>query len=256
MSGEYSVVRSGRATAIVRTDFVASFEDHRLIGCAASPLLSVPGGDDPGAGGRRSLAGGRGGARVIEAGRLGEAVVRPYRRGGLIERFNERRYFLGNRAFEELIATHRLRLRGAPVPEALAAVQRSHPAGYTACMVTRRVPRTMSCAAALAEGSGARAAIVMEAMGRAVRGFHEAGGVHADLNAHNLLVSEEGDGPVIVIDLDRASVSAGPTAARPARSNLRRLRRSLLKLEMRVALDSWDAFERGYETPPDPLPAA
>lgn len=255
MSGEFSAVRSGGSVAIVRNDFRASFEAHRLIGCTARPLRAVPDAGREAGGEAGRVAAGRGPVRVVDAGPLGEAVVRPYRRGGLVEKINDRRYFLGNRAFDELVTTHRLRLRGAPVPEALAAVQVPLHPGYGGCLVTRRVPRSRPSSVVL-RTSGDRTDAVLEAMGRAVRRFHAAGGVHADLNAHNVLVSAARDGPVTIIDLDRASVTPGPVPARRARANLRRLARSLVKLGLTAALERWEAFERGYDAPLDPLPAA
>jgi tRNA A-37 threonylcarbamoyl transferase component Bud32 len=93
-------------------------------------------------------------------------------------------------------------------------------------------------------------------MGRAIRLLHEAGGVHADLNAYNILVPEEGEGPAFLIDLDRASVLNGPVPERRARANLRRLRRSLLKLGLDEAAAHWDELEGGYEVPPQPPTAA
>lgn len=250
MTGDFGIVRSGAAAAIVRHDFRPAFEAHRLIECPRAPTLSVPAED-----GRRELPGGRGAVRIVDAGPLGEAVLRPYRRGGLVGRFNRRRYFAGNRAFDELVCTHRLRRRGAPVPEALAAVQVSLRPGYAGCLATRRVPRSRPSSIALA-APGAPVEALLEAMGRSVRRFHEAGGVHADLNAHNLLVSDDADGPVTIIDLDRGSVCGGPAPPRIVRANRQRLRRSLRKLELFEALERWDAFLRGYETPPEPPPAA
>jgi 3-deoxy-D-manno-octulosonic acid kinase len=248
MGGEFRVIRGGASRAIVRHDFVPSFEAHRLIECPLAPALSLPSGR-----GAERLAGGRGTVRVLDAGPLGEAVVRPYRRGGVVEHVNPRRYFLGNRAFDELVATHRLRRRGAPVPEVLAAVQASLRPGYGACLVTRRVARTRPASVVLASAE-APVETVMEAMGRAVRALHAAGGIHADLNAHNLLVSE--DGPVTIIDLDRARVASGPAPNGRARANLGRLQRSLVKLGLRRAVECWDAFAEGYGAPPDPPAAA
>ncbi len=253
MAGEFTVIRAGRTTAVVRHDFLDSFHRHRLVDCIHAPRLSLPeahqGFEDP-------VRGGRGGIRIVTAGPLGEAVVRPYRRGGWVETFNRRRYFLGNRAFSELVSTHRLRRRGAPVPEALAAVQSIVRPGYEACLVTRRIPKAPPAAVVLAAASEPSRTRVLESMGRAIRVFHEAGGIHADLNAHNILVSEEGDGPAFVIDLDRVAVVAGRAPERRARANLRRLRRSLDKLGLTEALDDWDRLERGYAAPPDPPPAA
>jgi len=256
MAGEYTVIRSGRTTAMVRDDFVDSFHRHRLADFARAPLLSLPGTGESGESPDEGLTGGRGGIRIVTAGSLGEAVVRPYRRGGAVETFNRRRYFLGDRAFSELVSTHRLRRRGAPVPEALAAVQSAMRPGYEACLVTRRIPKVQTAAAVLAGANQAYRARVLESVGRAIRLLHEAGGVHADLNAHNIVVPAEGEGTAFVIDLDRAAVLDGPAPERRALANLRRLRRSLVKLGLRDALEDWNQLELGYRAPLDPPPAA
>lgn len=256
MSSEFSEVHEDRTTALVRNDFLESFRRHHLLRCARAPLLTVPGPEESQTSGRDEMAGGRGTVRTVPAGALGEAVVRPYRRGGFIETFNRRTYFLGNRAFTELVATQRLWKRGAPVPEALAAVQSRAGIGYHGCFVTRRIPRARPAALALADVSRGDRRRILESVGRSVRRFHEAGGVHADLNAWNLLVQEEADDPVFVIDLDRVSVLDGPTRDRRARANLRRLHRSFEKLELAGALDDWESLEEAYAAPPEPPPAA
>lgn len=256
MAGDFTVIRAARVTAVVRHDFLDSFRDHRLLDCARTPLLTLPEGEDGSSISDPALSGGRGGVRIVAAGALGEAVVRPFRRGGLVEAFNRRRYFLGDRALAELVSTHRLRRRGAPVPEALAAVRSGMRPGYEACLVTRRIPKAPTAAAALATASGPARERVLTSAGRAIRRLHEAGGVHADLNAHNILVSERGEGPAIVIDLDRAVVLAGPVPERKRRANLRRLRRSLQKLGLESALADWEVLERAYSDPPQPPPAA
>jgi 3-deoxy-D-manno-octulosonic acid kinase len=253
MAGGYTVIRADRTTAMVRNDFVDSFQRHRLMDCPRAPVLSLPETDgeaeDP-------LAGGRGGIRVVAAGSLGGAVVRPYRRGGLVEKINRRRYFVGDRAFSELVSTHLLRKRGAPVPEALAAVQTTMRLGYQACLVTRLIPNAPPAAALLAAVPGSNVARILDSMGQAIRLLHESGGVHADLNAHNILVSEAGEGPAFVIDLDRVTLTACPAPERRTRAALLRLRRSFVKLGLDQALREWDRLEQGFSAPPEPRPAA
>jgi hypothetical protein len=243
MTSEFTVIRDGRTTAVVRNDFVDSFHRYRLVDCSRPPLLSLPGTQQESEGSRSGVSGGRGSVRIVPAGSLGEAVVRPYRRGGLVEKINRRTYFVGNRAFSELVATHRLRRRGAPVPEVLAAIQSEVRPGYLACLVTRRIAKALPAAVVLDSASAARRVIVLESVGRAIRLLHEAGGVHAE-------------GPAFVVDLDRASVLPGPVPERRARANLRRLRRSLLKLGLDDAVAHWDELEGGYDVPPQPPPAA
>jgi len=253
MAGEYTVIRADRTTAMVRNDFVDSFQRHRLVDCPHAPVLSLPEVDD---GPEGALAGGRGGIRVVAADALGEAVVRPYRRGGLVEKVNRRRYFVGDRAFSELVSTHLLRRRGAPVPEVLAAVQSAMRPGYQACLVTRRIPNAPPAAVLLAAADHSTAARILESMGRAIRLLHESGGVHADLNAHNILVSEDGEGPAFVIDLDRVALTACPAPDRRTRASLLRLQRSFSKLGLDEGLRDWDRLEQGYSDPPEPWPAA
>jgi 3-deoxy-D-manno-octulosonic acid kinase len=250
MAAEYTVIRAGPTTAVVRNDFVDAFQRHRLADCARAPLLSLPPADTAG------VTGGRGGVRIVPAGALGEAVVRPYRRGGLVEKVNRRRYFLGDRAISELVSTRRLHRRGAPVPEALAAVQSRSRPGYEACLVTRRIPKATPAAFVLAAVPAGPRSGVLESMGHAIRLLHEAGGVHADLNAYNILVQEEGEGRAFVIDLDRASVLAGPVPAGRAAANLQRLQRSFLKIGLEEALADWADLERGYAAALEPPPAA
>ena len=253
MAGEYTVVRADRTTAMVRNDFVDSFQRHRLLDCPQSPVLSLPETHGEAEG---SLTGGRGGIRVVAAGSLGEAVVRPFRRGGLVEKVNRRRYFVGDRAFSELLSTHLLHRRGAPVPEVLAAVQTAMRLGYQACLVTRRIPNAPPAAVLLASAEGSTVARILDSMGRAIRLLHESGGVHADLNAHNILVSEDGEGPAFVIDLDRVTLTACPAPERRTRAALLRLRRSCVKLGLDEALSDWDRLEQGFSAPPEPPPAA
>ena len=90
-----------------------------------------------------------------------------------------------------------------------------------------------------------------------MRECHDAGGWHADLNAWNVLIPQaRPELPVIVIDWDRGRYLARGVPARARLANLRRLRRSLDRLALHSALDAWACLERGYETAPDPYPAA
>jgi 3-deoxy-D-manno-octulosonic acid kinase len=251
MEGEFVIRESGPAAAIVRSDFADLFDHHRLIeaaGDAPRPVLVEDG---------EALPGGRTATRVISAGALGEAVVRRYRRGGLVERVSTRRYLGGDRAFNELALTHRLRMAGAPVPEVLAAVQADLRPGYAACLITRRIQGAFPAGGLLAEASRGEVIAILEAMGRSVRQLHDAGGWHADLNANNLLVPVGRAGvPVIVIDLDKGRFYVGGVPRWMAARNLRRLRRSLRKLGCVEALAAWPAFRKAYDSPPGPPAAA
>ena len=87
-------------------------------------------------------------------------------------------------------------------------------------------------------------------VGRVVRRFHEAGVVHADLNARNILLDD--DGRLHVLDFDRATVA--PRSRRRFRANLERLHRSLVKVwpaEQAATLEAcWRRVREGYEAVP------
>lgn len=237
LADAFEACRDGPATVVVRHDFQAAFEARGLASAAVSP----PDGAE--------LRGGRGGAWAAIAEGFGAFVVRPGQRGGWPGRIVRTRYFLGHRFLDELVLTERLRRLGAPVPEALAAVQRDKSIGYETWLITRRTA-ARPLPDIIANLTVAEAAGPMEEAGRLVGSFHAAGGEHADLNAYNLLLGE-GDGrPAgVVIDLDRGRLHPG--GARPAarRTELARLRRSLSKLGLAAGLGAWPRFERGYASP-------
>jgi 3-deoxy-D-manno-octulosonic acid kinase len=94
---------------------------------------------------------------------------------------------------------------------------------YTADLITRRIADARTLAECLA--SGRLDGELAELVGALVARFHRAGIWHADLNAHNVLVTAE---QLYLIDFDRGR------QREPAESwqqgNLQRLRRSLVKL--------------------------
>jgi 3-deoxy-D-manno-octulosonic acid kinase len=164
-------------------------------------------------------------------------VLRHYRRGGLIARIAGDRYLWrgeqGTRPFEEWQLTYRLHRAGLPVPAPLAARYRHHGFTYT----------------------GALSVLTWIAIGRCIRRFHDLGVCHADLNAHNVLLSEEA---VYLIDFDRCQLR------RPGLwcdANLVRLRRSLEKVTWalppeRFGESDWHALLDGYrQSSATPAPA-
>lgn len=249
MRDRFERIDGPETAAIVRTDFRDAFEDHGLLLCARGGAPR----------GRPVAAGGRGDARVLAAGPLGEVVVRPFRRGGWVRHVVKDRYLAGSRAFDEIVLTERLRRAGGPVPEAVAAVQSRVGPGpaYAACLVTRRLAGFAPAAEVLRGLRPGEAAGPMERIGAAIRRAHDAGGAHADLNAWNVLVAAGRPGLLpVLIDWDRGRWRPGGASRREVRANLRRLRRSLRKLELTSALGAWDALERGYASGPEPVPAA
>lgn len=177
-------------------------------------------------------------------------VLRHYRRGGLIARLCRDRYLYtgeqSTRAFAELSLLAELHAAGQPVPAPVAARICRRGLWYTADLLTVALPNVRTLAQLRQDaGEAPLDAAIPYAVGSAVQSLHEAGICHADLNAHNVLV--DNDGRVHIIDFDRARRRA-PGAWQAA--NLGRLRRSLDKVSAAngVVLPQadWDSLLAGY----------
>lgn len=176
-------------------------------------------------------------------------ALRHYQRGGIPARFSRDRYlWLGlerSRAWQEWHLLSMLYQRDLPVPRPVAARVIRHGMTYQADIVTERLP-----ASPLAEWLGRKrlSAVWLQAIGTGIRQFHDEGIYHADLNARNILLDD--DGGVYLIDFDRGEQRK--PSARWQRANLERLKRSLEKFrrtERNFAFDDedWKAILRGYE---------
>jgi 3-deoxy-D-manno-octulosonic acid kinase len=193
-------------------------------------------------------------------------VLRHYRRGGLIARISKDRYFWRGeqqtRSFSEWQLTYHLHRAGLPVPAPVAARYRRDGASYTADLITERIPSSES----LTERLRARSLSILGwiAIGRCIRSFHDLGVCHADLNAHNILLTT--DGGVFLIDFDRGRLMKPGLWCD---SNLVRLRRSLEKVTYalppdRISEADWHGLLDGYrqvagkptDSTPRPLPPA
>lgn len=186
---------------------------------------------------------GRGRGVAVSAGDRGQWVLRHYHRGGLPARLVRDCYvWRGERSarpVRELHVLAALKLAGAPVPQPVAArVKRSGPC-YRGDILMMRVRGARS----LADAARQMPATRWSEVGRALRRFHSAGGWHADLNARNILITTDN---VFVIDLDRGRCDC--IDADRQRSNVDRLLRSLLKLDLMPAVEpGWRALMTAYE---------
>jgi 3-deoxy-D-manno-octulosonic acid kinase len=156
-------------------------------------------------------------------------LLRHYRRGGLAARFSADRYlWLGEartRPLAEMKLLLHLHAAGLPVPRPVAVCYLRRGASYQGDIITSYLPGTRTLAELLAEGEPPLES--WAAVGRTIRRFHEWGVDHADLNAHNVLLRD--DGEVFLVDFDKARLRERPGIWRDA--NLARLRRSLDALE-------------------------
>jgi len=173
-------------------------------------------------------------AVVPLAGAPSRLLLRRLVHGGLLGPLLRGAYWRMNRAVAELRVTDALHKAGAPVPRpGLAVGTRLLGPVHALTVGTVYEEGTVDLLGfLLAEPSIPAVLATAGAAGRAVRAFHDAGGRHADLHIKNVLV-REGDGApsCIVIDLDKARVTAGLTPGERM-GQLMRLFRSLLKREV------------------------
>jgi len=178
----------------------------------------------------------------------GEFVLRHYRRGGLPARFLEDRYFglslSASRAWREWRLLDELYRYGLPVPQPIAARVIKAGLFYQADLVTRRLQAQPLADLLLCAPIDS---ILWRQLGETIARFHELGVYHADLNARNIMLSD--DGHFYLIDFDRGERRSSRGSWQ--RSNLNRLRRSLDKfrgnnLDFHFNEDDWQELLSGY----------
>ncbi|HET7755624.1 MAG TPA: 3-deoxy-D-manno-octulosonic acid kinase [Steroidobacteraceae bacterium] len=174
-------------------------------------------------------------------------VLRHYRRGGLMAGVTRDRFAWhgaeSTRSFIEWQLTYHLRRAGLPVPTPIAARYRRRGLLYTADLITERLAAVGSLSECL--HTGALSVLTWISIGRCIRRFHDLGVCHADLNAHNILLSEEA---VYLVDFDRCRLRG---AGLWRDGNLVRLRRSLEKVTWslppeRFGEADWHGLLDGY----------
>ncbi|MDE2449370.1 MAG: 3-deoxy-D-manno-octulosonic acid kinase [Gammaproteobacteria bacterium] len=177
-------------------------------------------------------------------------VLRHYHRGGLVSLLSSDRYIWRGedqtRPFAEWSIMYRLHRAGLPVPAPIAARYVRHGSTYRGDIITERLTTVGSLAECL--GLGALSIVTWISIGRCIRRFHDFGVCHADLNAHNVLLSEE---TVYLVDFDRCQLRR---AGLWLDTNLVRLRRSLEKISYGLPADrfseaDWHALLDGYRQP-------
>jgi 3-deoxy-D-manno-octulosonic acid kinase len=194
----------------------------------------------------RLFAGGGGAAGRAETalvelpGSTEKLVLRRLLHGGLLGPLLGPLFLGMGRPLRELRVTAALRKAGAPVPRpALAVGRRIAGPFWTPVVGTYLEPDAVDALSFLEAGPDPpRLLRAAEAMGSAVRRFHDEGGRHADLHVKNLLIRER-DGSVecIVIDLDKARITLGLTPGERM-AQMMRLFRSLLKRGLLEAVGS------------------
>lgn len=189
----------------------------------------------------RSAGAGRGLAGRASLG-VGPALhLKKLRRGGLLAALRSDRFRGTRRIVANLVVAQEARSRGVATAAPVAALIHARGLGFhEGWLAFEEIADAASLharfSADAASGAEVRAALL------AVRGMHDRGVVHRDLNLGNVLVRGSGSGcEAFVIDLDRASIVDAPLSIHARRAALRRLERSYEKWfghDPRVA-DAW-----------------
>ena len=176
-------------------------------------------------------------------------VLRHYQRGGVVAKFLSDQYFWTGieqtRAWREWYLLKQLCDRGLPVPRPVAAHVVKSGIVYRADLMTIRLNSAKSLTDYLRKKDLPMAH--WRNIGQTVRSFHNAGVYHADLNAHNIMLTDSGE--VHLIDFDKGQIC--PLETSWQRANIDRLERSLQKLSSHISpfhysATAWQQFLTGY----------
>jgi 3-deoxy-D-manno-octulosonic acid kinase len=183
-------------------------------------------------------AGGRAPAARLALGDDARLLLRRSLHGGLLGPLLGDRWLTLRRPLEELRVTSTLRAAGAAVPTPVLALGWRAAGGLWRAAVGTLVEEDTVDARRFLESAPDpdRLGRAAQAVGQALRRFHDAGGEHADLHLGNLLVGGGGGEPrAVVIDLDKARLADEVPAARRM-AELMRLYRSVVKRGLVEAL--------------------
>ena len=176
-------------------------------------------------------------------------VLKHYYRGGAVASILKDRYLgfsvIKSRAFREYRLLKKMKALGLPVPVAVAAHVDKSLFWYRADLITEELKQVETLSDVLSsrvlDDSG------WQKIGRCIKQFHQHGIYHADLNARNILLTENLD--IYLIDFDNSYIRLGSDTWKTA--NLLRLKRSLLKFKnnsdgFNFDEDDWSALRAGY----------
>lgn len=164
-------------------------------------------------------------------------VLKHYFRGGLIGKLiNDRYIYTGinnTRAIEEYELLKKMQLLGLPVPTPIAVKITKHLFFYQADILTSRITNAKDIVGLLSQKSISKE--LWQAVGKAIKQFHQHGIYHDDLNCHNILI--DNNNKVWLIDFDRSKQKNIEKNWQEA--NLERLLRSFNKEKNRLDNFYW-----------------
>ncbi|MCZ6487212.1 MAG: 3-deoxy-D-manno-octulosonic acid kinase [Gammaproteobacteria bacterium] len=198
-----------------------------------------------------TVFGGRGGSIKISINGQ-PSILRRYLRGGMVRRLSKDRYLwfgkTRTRPWREWAIMRRAIDAGMPVPRPLGICVSRSGLLYRAAIITACLENTETLAERLTNS-------VLDQkswyhLGLLLRRFQEHGFRHADLNANNLLIDQQGQ--FFIIDFDKARQMKNLEDWQWL--TLRRLQRSLEKINraqnLHYRTTDWQALMDGYQANP------
>jgi hypothetical protein len=204
--------------------------------------------------GQVSRFAGRETLRTVSLTNSENALIRTYHHGGVFRWITGKTFFSWPpRPFRELAITEELRRRGLPTIEVYGAgVESIFGPFYRGWLITRELKGSYDLWTALQNGFVRKWTVekVFRSVASSLRSLHRQGVYHSDLNLKNILVRAEPAGVKgYIIDFDKAVLFVGELPDPLAKRNLRRLLRSLSKLDPQrqyLTAADWDNLVTWY----------
>jgi len=167
-----------------------------------------------------------------------DLLIREYRRGGVLRFVNKNKHLTPRRAMAEIRIGQDAAQRGIPVARAVAAIIEAKRLLWTCSLVTEEIQDAIDLAEYVCwlPATPPREILsekrdIIDAVAKAIRKMHDAGLYHADLQARNILIRRTTTGvDVFLIDLDKSFIRAD-LPERLRAQNIRRLNRSIMKMQ-------------------------
>jgi len=175
-------------------------------------------------------------------------VLRHYRRGGLLGKIVRESYIFSGpdltRSFMEWRLLDKLSANNMNVPRPAAARYCQRGTFYSADLITVRIPGVVSLSEYIAKEE--RGEEFWHRLGASIWKFHEAGVYHADMNAYNIQIDQEGD--VWMLDFDKGALRPPGQWQQETLGRLQRSLGKILGLEPTLHYHgkNWDQMLGGY----------
>lgn len=200
------------------------------------------------------LSGGRGASIKITLNGQ-QFVLRRYLRGGLMARLlNDLYLWTGlqqTRPWQEQFVLNYAVKQHIPVPEVCAVMVQKNHFFYRAALISRYIKNQGTLASCINDHDLSQD--LWFKLGQLIKRMHQSLIFHADLNANNILVTEQGDFHLIDFDKARIMSSEGDWCE----NNIQRLQRSLNKIKASQHQNNkvfhfddhnWESMMDGYQS--------